>query len=63
MNENVAQKTILTTPNDTSWCKGSWVKNWRGAEGGNVGGWAEGGYVKPPTGRCSPSSSTSFSIL
>lgn len=27
MKENVAQKTILTTPNDTSWCNGSWAKN------------------------------------
>lgn len=33
----------LTTPKDTSWCKGSCVKNCKGADGGNVGGWAEGG--------------------
>lgn len=37
MHEDV-QKAILTTPNETSWCKGSWVKNWIGAEEVNVGG-------------------------
>lgn len=38
MHEDIVQKAILTTPNETSWCKGSWVKNGIGAEEVNVGG-------------------------